>query len=287
MNFKDIRNDARYLLKGNWLNLSIIVLVFNLYLLFVFMVPYIIFSISSLALMFGIAIVGFISTIFIVPFIYGLFETIVKALSGNKVRLFEFVSTGTKNFKRSYFILFGIIIKLAVPILAFIASAFFLYYGNVHAYTFIIVTGAIIYSIASYFLLSKAFYYFPAYFIMAEDENKSIQQVLNESKEIMTLERFNLLKLIGLFAIFFGVMVGICYGLGILFHSQDVYDISFTVGYLLLFPYFIASLYVFYRYKKDPHYKYKYEEHLKDKESNVIKKEAEPVKEKKDKKKKK
>lgn len=279
MNLKDIRKEARYLLKGNWLKLSLIVFIFNLFILFVYAAPTIL-NFSSTVLILVVAALGLISTIFVVPFVYGLFSVIVKAINGEKVRIFEFVSNGIKNFKKSYFLIFGIIISLAVPILAFILSAVFLDYGIRHFLTFIITTGGIIYTIATFFMFSKAFYYIPSIFVMIENEEKSVKDILKESKEIMSLERVNLLKLFGIFALFFIIMLGVSYGVGIIFRSQDVYALVATVGYMILFPYFIVSLYVFYKYKKDPHYKFIYEDHLKEKESKKESKKEDKNKEK-------
>ena len=266
MNLKDIRKEARYLLKGSWLKLSLIVFIFNLFILFVYAAPNIL-NFSSTVLILAVAVIGLISTIFVIPFIYGLFSVIIKSINGEKVRLLEFVSTGIKNFKKSYFLIFGIVISLAVPILAFIISAVFLDYGIRHFLTFIITTGGIIYTIATFFMFAKAFYYIPSFFVMIDNEEKSVKDILNESKEIMTLERVNLLKLFGIFALFFIIMLGISFGAGIIFHSQDAYAIVATIGYMILFPYFIVSLYVFYKYKKDPHYKFIYEEHVKEQEN--------------------
>lgn len=293
MDNKQIRQDARYLLKGHWLKLSLIYLIFSIFIHFVEQAPTILES-SSAIFTLVMAISGLILSIFIIPFAYGVIYTMVKAIKGEKVRLFEFVSIGLKNFKNAYFLVFGVIINLAVQIVAFVASALLLNYGYEHSSSFLIVTGGIIYLITVFFLFAKFFYYTLGMFVMIDNENSGIQKILNESKEIMSLERVNLLKLIISFFGWFLLMLTVAIIAAILKLPSDITTLITYLGFALLFPYFQISMYVFYKYHKDQHYKYEYEEHMKEKESgkqnkkeksNTDKKEKELNKENKKKKK--
>ena len=269
MNNKEIRREARYLLKGNWLKLSLVFFIFFILLMYATYAPLVIHS-ESIVLLFAIAITGFILTVLIVPFAYGVLHSHVKAANGEPFRIFEFASVGFKSIKKAYLLIFLIIIRLAVPILAFVLSAMFLEYGRTHFLSFVTVTGWILYLIATFFLFSKLFYYLISTFILIDnddDKNYSISKVLNESKEIMTLERVNLAIFILYFLVLLLVItvaIGLTQRIGV---PSEIVALLLMIGHALFYPYFQMSMYVFYRYHKDPHYKYTYEQHVKEKEA--------------------
>ena len=111
----------------------------------------------------------------------------VRAARGEKVRLFEFVSVGLKNFKNAYFLVFFTIINLAIPILTFVFTAFITDWASKNGNSFLTVTFGILYLISTFFLFARFFYYVIGIFVMIDNKDKNIKQILDESKEIMSL----------------------------------------------------------------------------------------------------
>lgn len=109
---------------------------------------------------------------------------------------------------------------------------------------------------------------------MIDNKDKNVKQILDESKEIMSMERLNLLKLFAHFIIIIAIIAAISSTVAIAINPEHplVLVILYT-GAALMFPYIQISMYVFYEYHKDPHYKYKYEEHMKEIETKKENKE--------------
>lgn len=264
MDNKQIRQEARYLLKGKWIKLSIIYLLFFTFFSYVNNAPTML-NTSSTALTLGMAILGLILTIFLVPFFYGLIDVMVRSARGEKVRLFEFVSVGLKNFKNAYFLVFFTIINLAIPILTFVFTAFITDWANRNGNSFLTVTFGILYLISTFFLFARFFYYVIGIFVMIDNKDKNVKQILDESKEIMSMERLNLLKLFAHFIIIIAIIAAISSTVAIAINPEHpLVLVILYAGAALMFPYIQISMYVFYEYHKDPHYKYKYEEHMKE-----------------------
>ena len=179
MDNKQILQEARYLLKGKWIKLSIIYLLFFTFFSYVNNAPTML-NTSSTALTLGMTILGLILTIFLVPFFYGLIDVMVRAARGEKVRLFEFVSVGLKNFKNAYFLVFFTIINLAIPILTFDFTAFITDWASRNGNSFLTVTFGILYLISTFFLFARFFYYVIGIFVMIDNKDKNVKQILDE-----------------------------------------------------------------------------------------------------------
>lgn len=219
MNSSDFRTEARGKLSGKWGKAACISFAY-------FVIFFAIGFVSGLLPESMEGIFSLAVTVIEIPLIFGLIISFVKLFDGEDVGVFEFLSSGFRNFARAWGIALHTVVKLLVPIILMIISyvliafslasfAVSLLYststtsGNLGILGLL---GFILLIVSLIWLITKSYYYQLANFIAIDNPEMTSKDAVLKSRELMQGKRGKLfclqLSFIG-WAILSAVTLGI------------------------------------------------------------------------------
>ena len=195
MKSSDYRKLARENLKGRWQNPVLMALVYVGFF----------FAVGFVEGMLGLgnnSLANIINTVIQVPILYGFVFAYLKFYKSENVDVFDFISIGFSNFKRSWAIALQTFVKLLIPFAAYFVSliitivgfSFALAFGSVFSLVLGVLGGC--FALASMvWLVMQSYYYKLANKIAIENPEMSSKDVVEKSKELMMGKRGSLFVL--------------------------------------------------------------------------------------------
>lgn len=193
MVLSDIRKLARESLAGRWGKGVLIVLA---YAIFEYLLGFISGLVSEI---FILSLIVSIATIILsIPISFGLIASFIKLKRGEDVKVFNFITYGFNNFKRSWKLAGNILLKLWLPtllyILATICLAFATTFGTMasaisSSVTFLIIAtilGIALFIAAFVYLFVTSLSYSLTYLVAYDNEEMDAKDATEESKNLIT-----------------------------------------------------------------------------------------------------
>ena len=271
---KEIKKEAKNKLTNNYMTL---VIINALFLLFTLACSYAISSLTEIEkLKYLGSILSIIFIVFTYPFAYGIIASTIKKTRSEDVGITEFINIGLKNFGKTWKVFFRTFLKLLIPLLIFVIITVLLIVAII-IYSFasafqitessssiefimknpIIIILVILYILDIIYLGLKSLYYSLTFFVLYDNNDKPSKEIVEESKKLMTGQRWNYIKLclsfIGWYLLigFITSLTGeIALNLDIPF-SNTLPVIINNIGSILLTPYISVSTLVFYENLKN------------------------------------
>lgn len=197
MKSSDFRNEARKNLNGNWSKVTTITLSY-LFISIVFSLIGIIIP-EELRSFFSLALF-----VFEVPLSFGFLLSLFKIYIGEDSKPFDFFSLGFDKFSKAWTTYFHILLKILLPLILSGLSIFLVAFGMVFAamstlfnysnpviatstITFLIIAliGVILYATFTIWLITKSYYYYLSYIILADKPDISSKEAVTLSKNLM------------------------------------------------------------------------------------------------------
>lgn len=253
MKFSDITTEAKKCLKNNYWKLFI-VMILNYVISFAFTAVSESFETSILS-----ALVLIFSYVITIPLAYGVTVSFIKSSREESISVFDFLSDGMKSFKRVWAVFGRTILKLILPIIAifvaFIASVILVgmcIFGKASpVYLF---GSSVLMIVGVVYYISKALSYSLTNYILYDNPDMSAKEVVEESKVMMTGNKWTLL-FISLFVCAIYVVLLIIASLiasfANSFISVYVTAIIALIGAAFLMPYAMALQVAFYNILKN------------------------------------
>lgn len=233
----DFRLDARKKLEGKWLK---VVCITSVYTLIFFIISFIC---SRLPQSISV-IVSFIITIIELPISFGFIIALFKEFNNADVGIFDFLSLGFNNFKKSWAITWRIFLKMLVPLILVIVSYVLITFGmfgmvttsfysstSTGFFIFLSMLGIILLIVSMIWSITKSYYYQLSYFVAIDHSELTSKEVVEKSAELMKGKRWNF------FCLQFSFI-----GWAIL----TVF--TFGIGFLWLIPYIQFATIAFYKF---------------------------------------
>lgn len=223
----EIRTEARKSLQGKWGKSALIILIYALIMSLISFVAGKLSWVGSL-----------IETIIGVPIAYGLISTFIKLKRGEDVSYVAFLTDGFSSFSKAWGVALNIVLKLLPWVIAEVLVILVIGITSFQALSLSSssLSIAVIMSIASVVISIvigiKSLYYALSNFVLFDNPNLTGKEIVEKSKELMTNNRWNLVKLT---LTFIGWAILCVFTLGI--------------GYLWLLPYIQVATVVFYEDK--------------------------------------
>lgn len=229
MSYSEIKKISLSNIKGHWIKLSLITLI---YIIFNFSINF-------------IPIAGFIFMfIFSTPISYGYIVSLIKTINNEKVALFDFFIIGFKSTAKAWRIIGNLFVRLFIPILVLFVFALLVAYNTLpilealmnNTLTLnieispLISIGLLGYIITLIYIAYKFLSYSLCYFLMIDYPRENGSFIVKKSASLM---KGNILKLIAFFLSFIGWLI-----LSLL---------TFGIGLIFLTPYIYISFYYFYK----------------------------------------
>lgn len=216
MTSSELRANARESLKGKWGKAALITLVYV-----------IINWVISFILRFIPFIGGILVTIISLPISFGLLVTFMKLKRNEEVTLTDFLNLGFSNFGKVWRVFGNLILKLIIPIILVIVSIMVMTFSGIGAgvgiafnstsattgFTGLIIVGLIGYIISLIYLIVKSYYYTLCFYILYDNPNKTGKEIVEESKKLMTGNRWSFFWL-GLTFIGWAILAAFTFGIG-------------------------------------------------------------------------
>lgn len=232
MTSSELRTNARESLKGKWGKAALITLTYV-----------IINCVIGFILAFIPFIGGILVTVISLPLSYGLLVTFMKLKRNEEVSYLDFLNIGFSNFGKVWGVFGNMVLKLIVPIILAVVFIMLLTFSGIGAgvgmafkstsaitsFSGLALIGMIGYIISIIYLMIKSFYYTLSYYILYDNPNKTSKEIVEESKKLMTGNRWSFFWL-GL--TFIGWVILTYFTLGI--------------GTLWLIPYIMVTFVAFY-----------------------------------------
>ena len=235
---EDFRKEARVKLSGKWGSAVVIIL---LYMLFTWLIGFIRGMFDNTAL--G-GLISLCQTLISVPIGYGLVYSFIKLFNKEDVSPFDFISSGFKNFGRSWGLALYTFLKLLLPMILMIVALFLIFGGffgsifpviqqnpNVADINQVISTidtsslntsalsvslvGFILLIVSSVLMTTWSYYYKIAYIVAIDEPDLTSKEAVNKSKEYMIGNRWKLFCLEFSF-IGWAILATLTFGIGFL-----------------------------------------------------------------------
>ena len=241
---RELKKDSKIRLSGNYIKLVFIYLVYSI-IVFAFSCVTDYINFSLLKFIYAVLIL-----IFSIPLSYGVIDSVMDIIRGKKVPFTDFINIGLKNIGKVWKVYLRIILKLIIPIIILIASAFFVIItliGNLFG-AFIgnyFILSCVIFFFASVVLMILNIYYSFAFYILKDKPEKTAKEIVNLSRDLM---KGNVIKYIGLILSFLGwyILILILGLIAAYIIPVIIANACVEIGFLMLFPYISATLIGFY-----------------------------------------
>ena len=234
----DFRLEARRKLEGKWGKVAVITLSYTFIFFLLGFVQGLFAEGSAIQTIFSLATI-----VIEIPLSFGLIISLFKIYNSEDVKTFEFWSFGFHNFSKAWGISFRVFLKLILPILLIIISIIFIgigiassvfsaIVGNSSAVgnlILFVIIGIILYFVGIIWAIVKSYYYALSFIILADNNNLTAKDAVEESKRLMAGNRG---KLFCLQFSFIGWAI--------------LASFTFGIGLLWLLPYIQFSIFAFY-----------------------------------------
>ena len=251
MNISALRKEARQNLKGKWKKRLLIMLLF--YLINILMG--LIVNWFALNTTYGI-LTSILNIVIVVSLSYGILVSFVKLKRNGKVSCFDFIYYAFLNGGKIWRIIGRIFVRLLIYIIPLILFVYLmitefisLYNGYGMRLSYIIEILAVIFF--SVLLSMKSLYYSLNNYILCDNENYKIREILKESERLMKNHRWDFLKMNISFSGWF--IIGILISIALILLFVFVFNINslllFYIGYIpliFLLPYIYTTTVCFY-----------------------------------------
>lgn len=263
MIIRELKKDAKIKLTGNYIRA---VLIYLIYFIITFVISvlgkYLFQSNKSLHSIYELVIL-----IFTVPLSFGITASILKITRNDSVNITDFIKIGIQNIKKVWITYLKTFIKLLLPFILLVASLSFFLYSFMQAVAthtsptqminivelfqsknFII--SIILVLLTVIYLFYKALPYSLVYYVLYDNAELEVSQILEKSKNLMKKNKLNLITLMLSFILWYIAIYFISYIANIFIGNTISLIITFILSTLLL-PYVTASTINFYEELKE------------------------------------
>lgn len=222
MDRKEIKQEAKDVLKGNWLKFALMLTIYGSISIVISVIP----VIGSL--------LSIVFIVFSIPLQYGITISFVKRYKKEKIGFFDFIKDGFANFRNAWSIIFRKLGKvwyyLVGSIICRVIYSFYLIICSISTLglmkisvetviknaPFLVIVAFIINIVLSILMTMKLYYYTLAEYLMIDSKVKTPKEAIEKSKEFMEGKRGEWFVLGISFVLWFllvGVILGIVFGI--------------------------------------------------------------------------